>query len=254
MTGALRSLVDLALPPSCAACGTPDDGLCPRCRADLEQGRWPDGPRRVAPDPCPTALPPVVACTPFAGAAARLVVAHKDRDRRDCTPLLAELLSASIEAVLVLDPRVRRALAGGNGPVLVVPVPSSARARRARGDAPLVTLARRAVAGFGPREVVLGQVLAVRRRVADQAGLGARERAANLEHALVVRPGCEDAVARSPCLLVDDVLTTGATLAEAARALRSAGARDVAAAVVCATERRRGPRVVPRPAPSGTPR
>lgn len=235
---ALRSLVDLAVPPSCAACGRPDDGLCAACTADLEASSWPGGPRLVTPTPCPAGLPPVVAGTAFAGAVARLVVAHKDRDRRDCAPVLAQLLGASVEGALELHPALAGSLAAGGGPVLVVPVPSSARARRARGDAPLVDLTRRAVRGFPPAEVLVAQALTVRRRVADQAGLGAADRAANLEHAFAVRARWHDHVARLPCLLVDDVLTTGATLTEAARALRAAGAPEVLAAVACATERR----------------
>lgn len=230
--------MDLAVPPSCAACGRPDTALCGSCRSELESSRWSAGPRLVTPTPCPTGLPPVVASTAFAGTAARLVVAHKDRDRRDCAPVLARLLAASIEGALSLHPTLAGSLARGDGPLLVVPVPSSARARRTRGDAPLVDLARRAVRGFPRDEVALAQALSVRRRVADQAGLGAAARAANLEHAFAVRPRWHGHVTRLPCLLVDDVLTTGATLTEAARALRAAGAPLVLAAVACATERR----------------
>ena len=230
--------MDLAVPPSCTSCGRPDRGLCRPCRDELEAARWSGGPRPVTPTPRPAGLPSVVASTAFAGTAARLVVAHKDRDRRDCAPVLAELLATSIEGALVLDPALAESLAAAAGPLLVVPVPSSARARRTRGDAPLVDLTRRAVRGFRHRELLVAQALTVRRRVADQAGLGASARAANLEHAFAVRPRWRDLVARSPCLLVDDVLTTGATLTEAARALRSAGAPHVLAAVACATERR----------------
>ncbi|MEU9016312.1 phosphoribosyltransferase family protein [Actinomadura sp. NPDC048394] len=76
------------------------------------------------------------------------------------------------------------------------------------------------------------------RRVADQAGLGAKARRDNLSGAL-------EAVGRAPLagrrvVLVDDVITTGASLAEAARALRAAGADVVAAATVAATPLRRG--------------
>ena len=99
--------------------------------------------------------------------------------------------------------------------MLVVPVPSSAAARRSRGDAPLVALARRALAGFGPAEALLADALQPRRRVADQAGLGARARAVNLEHALVVRPRWAPVLEGAACVVVDDVLTTGATLVEA---------------------------------------
>ena len=76
------------------------------------------------------------------------------------------------------------------------------------------------------------------RRVQDQAGLSAQARAANLEHAVMVRPGARAALAGVPCVVVDDVVTTGATLAECARALRAAGAGPVVAATVAATARR----------------
>lgn len=75
------------------------------------------------------------------------------------------------------------------------------------------------------------------RRVADQAGLPGAERAANLAGALrVSRPA---AVLRRRVVVVDDVITTGASLAEAARALEEAGAQVLAAATVAATPRRR---------------
>ncbi|MFC8502968.1 ComF family protein [Pedococcus sp. NPDC057267] len=238
VVAALRSLVDLALPPSCAGCGRPDDGLCGSCRDELAASVWGGGPRPVTPTPCPEGLPPVVASTAFAGTVARLVVAHKDRDRRDCAAVLAQLLSASVEGALAQHPALAGSLAAGAGPLLVVPVPSSARARRTRGDAPLVGLARLTVRRFPRGEVVVAQALTVRRRVADQAGLGAADRAANLDHAFAVRPRWRGHVARLPCLLVDDVLTTGATLSEAARALRAAGAPHVLAAVASATQRR----------------
>lgn len=73
-----------------------------------------------------------------------------------------------------------------------------------------------------------------RRRVADQAGLTAADRAANLSGALQARYDLRGL----RLIVVDDVITTGATLAEAARALRAAGAEVTAAAVIAATARR----------------
>jgi predicted amidophosphoribosyltransferase len=73
-----------------------------------------------------------------------------------------------------------------------------------------------------------------RRRVADQAGLSAADRAANLSGALQARFDLRGL----RVIVVDDVVTTGATLAEAARALRAAGAEVTAAAVIAATARR----------------
>jgi predicted amidophosphoribosyltransferase len=80
-------------------------------------------------------------------------------------------------------------------------------------------------------------VLRQTRRVADQSTLTATERLANLAGALTAsRPA---SVRGRRLLIVDDVITTGATLAEAARALRAAGADVLAVAVVAATIRDR---------------
>ncbi len=80
------------------------------------------------------------------------------------------------------------------------------------------------------------QALTHHRRTADQAGLTATARAANLTGALQSRID----LSGLRVIVVDDVITTGATLAEAARALRAAGAEVPAAAVIAATQRRSG--------------
>ena len=71
------------------------------------------------------------------------------------------------------------------------------------------------------------------RRVADQSGLDAAGRSANLAGAL----RASSDLSGVPVVVVDDVVTTGATLVEAARALRDAGALVRGAAVVAATQR-----------------
>lgn len=240
--GAVAALADLALPVGCAACGRPDHLVCPACRAEIGASLWPLGPSSVRPQPAPAQLPPVHSCAPYAGALAAVVAAYKDDGRRDCADLLGGLLARSLDAALAGCPQLVGLLRRGDGPVLVVPVPSSAAARRSRGDAPLVALVDRALDGFGPTEALLADALEPRRRVADQVGLGARERVVNLEHALAVRPRWDPVVEGASCVVVDDVLTTGATLVEAARALRAGGAAVVVAATICATQRRsRGP-------------
>lgn len=82
-------------------------------------------------------------------------------------------------------------------------------------------------------------VLRLRRAVADQAGLGARQRRENLSGALEVCRGGARLTGGAAVVLVDDLITTGATLAEAARAVRAADPQGVAglrAAVVAATQ------------------
>jgi len=168
------------------------------------------------------------------------LVAFKDGDRRDLVMVLAPMLSSSMVAALAGDSTLREVLASGNGPVLVVPVPSSPAAVRRRGDSPLELLTREAVrqVGLSDCELLFTSALRLRRRVADQAGLDHRQRADNLEHAIGVRPRWQASIEGVTVLLVDDVLTTGATILEAARALTAGGASHVAAAMVAATQRR----------------
>jgi predicted amidophosphoribosyltransferase len=237
---AVAAVGDLALPMSCASCAAPDERLCAPCLADVRGCLWTDGPRHVAPTPAPTGLPVTFSAGRYDGALSRTVSAYKDDGRRDCRRVLGELLAVSLQAVLGQPPLAYH-LRGDQGPVLVIPIPTSRAARRRRGDAPLEALARAACAGFTLAEVRPVAVLRPRRRVEDQAGLSAARRAVNLEHSMQVRGRSEMLVAGSACVLVDDVLTTGATLVEAARALRAGGARDVVAATICATQRRAGP-------------
>lgn len=239
----LAAVVSLALPLACAVCRAADVGLCDVCRVEVHDSLWAGGARRSRPDPEPALLPPVHTSGRFEGALAGLVTAYKDEGRRDVVAVLAPLLATAVDAALLCAPAVHQVLAARNGPVLLVPVPSSAASRRRRGDAPLGSLAREAAHGFDASEVVPAEALRVRRRVADQSALGAAGRHVNVEHSMVVRAAWAPVVQASTCVLVDDVLTTGATLGEAARAMRAGGARVVVAATICATQRRdRAPR------------
>ena len=100
----------------------------------------------------------------------------------------------------------------------------------------LVAAAAEAVPGAAYRSV-----LSVGGRAADQALLGQEARAVNLQGVMRVAAGGGEAMSGRPVLLVDDLLTTGATLLEAARALRAEGV-VVAGAVVVAATRRNPPR------------
>jgi len=235
----LGAALEMALPTTCGACGLPGVTWCDACAEEAGQATYPEGGRQVCPVPCPRGYPPTWSASPYDASARKALVAYKDGDRRDLVAILAPMLSDAMAAALAGDPHLRAVLASGNGPVFVVPVPSSPAAVRRRGDAPLDLLARAAVReiGLSPRDLIVSQPLRLRRRVADQSGLNHRQRASNVECAMQVRTRW-GRLGRVTCLLVDDVLTTGATLVEAARALRVGGAGHIAAATVAATQRR----------------
>ena len=206
-------------------------------RSRAGRARWRRRPARPG-------LPAVRATTPYDGPVRAALVAYKDEGRRDLGGVLAPAARRGTGPGRTLATRAwPRLLATGNEPLLVVPVPSAAAAVRRRGDAPLRLLVDAALplSSAPGRGMWVAPALALRRRVADQAGLDSRQRAANLEGAMQVTPRWRTAVAGRCCLLVDDVLTTGATLVEAARALRVGGARHVSAVVVAATQRRHAP-------------
>ncbi len=235
MRSGCGGLIGLALPVDCAGCGRPDVALCPTCRRALA------GPARAATAAAGLEGLPAVAAAEYGGPVARIVVAWKDRGRHDLARPLAQALALAVSALLA----GRRPSARMVGPprVLVVPVPSSRSARHRRGEdtvhrLALLAASRLRLAGVAPVRVV--PALRLDRRVADQSGLSAAQRRANLAGAMRVRAAALPAVSGQVCVLVDDVLTTGATLGEAARALRAAGAQVAGVATVCVARVRHG--------------
>lgn len=215
----LLDLLDLVLPRRCAGCGTPARLLCDPCRGLLAAP--PVG--LVQPRPCPEGLPPVAALTSYDGPVKAMLLAHKERGRL----ALGAPLGAALAGPVSCLPR--------RGPLLLCPVPSSPAAVRRRGDDPAWRLARQAAETVAGAQAV--RLLQQARRTLDQSGLTTEQRAHNLRGALRADPR-RSPVGR-PVVVVDDVMTTGATLVEAARALRAGGHQVVGAVVLAATTRRR---------------
>ena len=135
---------------------------------------------------------------------------------------------------------VRFAAAGVEHGLLLVPAPSSRVAMRARGDDVMALLAARTARLLRSRGLACRVVTALiqQRAVADSSGLSAVRRADNLRGALALRAGRDRLIAGSAVVIVDDLVTTGATISEAARVLRAGGAGVLGAATVAATTKR----------------
>jgi predicted amidophosphoribosyltransferase len=211
---------DLLLGAVCPGCHEPGWGLCPDCRSSLTSHR----PTLTTSGTGPLTL----ACCPYDLLLSHLVTAHKDHGALGLAPVLGERLAVAVDALL----RGCR----WEGLVVLVPAPSAAAAVRRRGYDATTTLARVAARRLQVRHrVVVRRLLKQRRGVQDQAGLGAAARSENLDGALRVRRGPRRALPTGAVVvLVDDVVTTGATLAEAARALEAAGVVLLGAATVAA--------------------
>jgi predicted amidophosphoribosyltransferase len=223
----VRALLDLVLPVSCVACGAPGAVACPPCAATLDRAARP-----AWPQPAPAGLPPPFAVTAYAGPPRAFLLAYKEQGRIGLRHLLGAAIARGVSAAMTA--------AGAAGPVVLVPVPSSAAARRARGDDVVARLAAAATVALRRHGTAVVVVPALRhqRRVRDSAGLGAADRAANLADAFALTQAGRRRVAARSVVVVDELVTTGATLAECARALREAGADVLGAAAVAATRRR----------------
>ncbi|MDQ0581397.1 ComF family protein [Streptomyces rishiriensis] len=215
-----QELAGLVLPAECGGCGSARTVLCPQCRAVLGGA----APFRVRPVPEPPGLPAVHAAARYADEVRAALLAHKERGALALARPLGTALAGAVRAGVG-----EVGWGEGEGPqppghLLLVPVPSTRAAVRARGHDPARRIAL-AAAGELRRAGVPARVAAVlrqRRAVADQSGLDSRQRLDNLVGALTVVPGGARVLCGGPVVLVDDVVTTGASLAEAARAVRAA--------------------------------
>ena len=233
MAELLDAFRDLIVGVACVGCDRPGRLLCPACEAELDPH-----PAPAWPSPVPPGLTAPWAAIPYAGIVRAMILGHKERRLLGLAAPLGDLLAAAV--VHALDD----AGALHSAPVLLVPVPSRPVTVRRRGHAPTTSLVRVATTrlrGWG-RPARCAPLLRTRRGLADQSGLDAVGRAANLAGAFRAHAPALRAVARSGrgwhVVVCDDVLTTGSTAAEAQRALRAVGLPPVAAVAVAATRRR----------------
>jgi len=219
--GRLTSTVlDLALPARCSGCGREGAPLCATCLPELDARLTiPGGTPIGLPADLPAPLLQLEWCAPFSGPVRAALHDLKYAGERR----LADPLGIAI---------ARRWARVGTGAQVVVPVPVHAERERRRGYDQAILLATVVADALG---LPLALALERGRATVAQFELGRDERTANVAGAFRPRasePRASDAIAGRWVLLVDDVVTTGATLAACATALERVGAVAVSAIAV----------------------
>ncbi len=204
---------------------------------------------------------PVVAAGSYGRAVSAVLLAYKNHGHVDLAAPVGAALGGALHEAASRFYEGRRSSAD---PVLLVPVPTRASSRRRRGYDPLMLLLARldrgghlpagTVLAAGVRQVPAGVRLATALRQGaiasrtgavlsavvpglrgGQKGLGRRRRRTNVLGSMCPVENTRPALAGRDCIIVDDVLTTGATIGEVHRVLVAAEARVLGAAVIAAT-------------------
>jgi predicted amidophosphoribosyltransferase len=198
-------MLDLVLPLECGGCGAPGTRWCDACARQLAVQA--DQPHLITPRVDPGV--PVLSLGRYAGPRREAIVAVKEHGRADLIAPLGVALKAGLERMFtwgVIDT-----------PLTIVPAPTRRSAARRRGGDPVTRIARVATTGLDGVHVV--QALRLRALVRDSVGLSGADRQRNIAGRVKPIKALAGAV-----LVVDDIVTTGATATESVRVLHVGGA------------------------------
>ena len=206
-------MLDLVLPLECGGCGAPSTRWCAACARELTVKA--DEPHLITPRLDPGV--PVFSLGRYAGARREAIVAVKEHGRADLIEPLAGALQSGLAHLLswgVID-----------APLTIVPAPTRRVAARRRGGDPVTRMAREATAGCPDLKVI--PALRMRALVRDSVGLSSADRQRNVAGRVTARKAVS-----GETLVVDDIVTTGATARESVRTLLTVGVRVVAVLTV----------------------
>lgn len=205
------------MPPQCAGCGFEGEAICRDCLPAIgSRSALPAGSPLGLADGPPDPLLQLEWCSPFAGVTRRALHSLKYAGEQRLAGPLGEAVAE----------RWRRAGVGGD---VLIPVPVHESRRRERGYDQAALIAAAAAHRLG---LPWCSALVRMRATTAQFHLDLRHRAANVAEAFQVTRTNQPLIRNRWVVLVDDVITTGATLSESARALLDAGAAAVSAVTV----------------------
>jgi predicted amidophosphoribosyltransferase len=214
--------ISVIAPTECSGCGASDRALCDGCRLQLIAAPHVIAAGATTADvSLSDASIEVHTALEYTGVVRNVLLAFKDAGRTDAAAGLARPLRRAIGAALAKTARPVPPAIG------LAVIPSTRAAFRTRGYRPVELVLHKA-------RLTPARVLAASRQTEDQAGLGASARAVNRSSSLRARRQ----VRGRAYLLVDDIVTTGATLIEARRAIEAAGGVVVGAATIAFARRR----------------
>ncbi|TLM76062.1 ComF family protein [Pseudarthrobacter sp. NamB4] len=231
LAAAAADLLCLAVPVDCVCCGAEDRALCITCdrlirRLTVAPFRAESGAPALM-DVEGRVLLPAVAAGVYREELAQALLSFKRHGQHQLKRSLGRALAGAV-----------RAAAEDFDGMCIVPVPTSTKAYLNRGFSPVHLLlagARRHLPGLAVEDVLAKAGGSALQLPGGQKGLGRGARRQRVRGSMRVHRRSQGKVAGRRCIIVDDVLTTGATLAEAARVLDRAGAQVEGAVVLAAT-------------------
>jgi predicted amidophosphoribosyltransferase len=209
-------VLDLILPLECGGCGAPSTRWCDACATELSVAA--EQPHVVNPRIDPQV--PVFALGRYVGARRQAILAMKEHGRGDLVAPLARALAVGVHRLLTWGMV--------ETPLTIVPAPTRRSAARRRGGDPVARLARAAVAGHP--DVAVVPALRLKALARDSVGLGTSARERNIAGRVLLRGQRP----RTEVVIVDDIVTTGATARESVRTLRAAGIQVAAVLAIAA--------------------
>ena len=202
----MKSLAELIFPSRCIGCSQLGISICSICRKNWHPHIYKRGLKVLGNDY------PVISSIEYSPIASRVWMKSKESNRIAADQLLIKAIAHSLQYFLKNY---------GSGDLVAIPSRISATRKRGRNFMQEIT---RSVANLESLEYQ--EILHHKRAVRDQSQLNSQQRLSNVAGAFSAKTNLAAAAGRGntePLIIVDDLVTTGATLAEAIRALRTAG-------------------------------